>query len=259
MPTTTADPATATGTSDPTRRHRALAAALALAGAAALAACGGSASDEEGAGPVAPSNPAAFTWVHPQQAPAGWHTRELPSGQATLAYPGAWRLTRTDPGTVTATMRRNGAITGYLNITPQGGAETLAYPGAWRLTRTDPGTVTATMRRNGAITGYLNITPQGGAETLANWAGFRPAHNREEGDRNLVPLASAGGLRFTDGRGSCVKDSYSTSTGRRYTEIACIVRGAAATTVIVGAATPGQWDRVSPTLERAITSFDATA
>jgi hypothetical protein len=55
-----------------------------------------------------------------------------------------------------------------------------------------------------------------------------------------------------------VKDSYSTSTDRRYTEIACIVRGAAATTVIVGAATPGQWNRLSPTLTRAISSFDAT-
>jgi hypothetical protein len=148
----------------------------------------------------------------------GWHTRDLPSGQATLAFP------------------RN-----------------------WRLTQTDPGTVTAALRRHGTITGYLNITPQGGDETLANWAGFRPAHNREEGDRNLMPLASAGGLRFTNGHGSCVKDSYSTSTGRRYTEIACIVRGNGATTVIVGAAPPARWNRLSPTLERAITSFDAAA
>ena len=74
-----------------------------------------------------------------------------------------------------------------------------------------------------------------------------------------MPLASAGGLRFTNGHGSCVKDSYSTSTDRRYTEIACIVRGATATTVIVGAATPGEWNRLSPTLKRAISSFDASA
>jgi len=115
------------------------------------------------------------------------------------------------------------------------------------------------MRSNGAITGYLNITPQGGEETLANWPSFRPAHNLDEGDRDLVPLASTSGLRFTDGHGSCVKDSYSTSTDRRYTEIACIVRGEAATTVIVAAATPGRWPRLSPTLERAISSFDASA
>ncbi|HSD25369.1 MAG TPA: hypothetical protein VLB79_13695 [Solirubrobacterales bacterium] len=218
MPTTTADPATATARSRPTRRHRVLAAALALAGAAALAACGGNSGGAEMSGPAAPSNPAAFAFVHPTPTPAGWRTRKLPSGQATLAYPRTWRLTRTDPGTVTATVRRGGQIAGY-----------------------------------------LNITPQGGEETLSNWASFRPAHNREEGDRNLVPLASAGGLRFSDGRGSCVKDSYSTETNRRYIEVACIVRGAAATTVIVGATTPGLWESFSPTLERAISSFDATA
>src|SRR5689334_2281928 len=100
MRTTTAAPATATATSSPLRRHRALAAALAIAGAAALAACGGS-SGEEVSGPAAPSNQAAFTWVRPQPAPHGWRTRKLPSGAATLAYPPGWRLTRTDPGTVT--------------------------------------------------------------------------------------------------------------------------------------------------------------
>jgi hypothetical protein len=72
-------------------------------------------------------------------------------------------------------------------------------------------------------------------------------------------VAAAGGLRFSDGRGSCVKDSYSTSTDRRYTEIACIVGGGGATTVIVPPTTPGQWNRLSPTLERAVTSFDASA
>ncbi|HET9121420.1 MAG TPA: hypothetical protein VFN72_12900 [Solirubrobacterales bacterium] len=218
MPTTTAAPATATAASRPIRRHRALAAALAVAGAAALAACGGSSGEREASGPAAPANPAAFAWVHPTPIPASWRTSHLPSGEATLAYPRTWRLIKTDPGTLTAAMRRNGTITGY-----------------------------------------LNITPQGGDETLANWASFRPAHNREEGNRNLVSVASARGLRFTNAHGSCVKDSYSTSTDRRYTEIACIVRGATATTVIVGATTPGRWNRVSPTLERAISSFQATA
>src|SRR5262249_45411949 len=120
-------------------------------------------------------------------------------------------------------------------------------------------TVTAARSAGGRIIGYLNVTPQGGEETLSNWASFRPAHNREEGDHNLVPLASATGLRFRGARGSCVKESYSTGTDRRYTEIACIVRGSNATTVIVGAAPPSQWDRFSPTLERAISSFDASA
>jgi hypothetical protein len=41
--------------------------------------------------------------------------------------------------------------------------------------------------------------------------------------------------------------------------VACIVQGQAATTVIVAAATPALWDRLSPTLEQAISSFDASA
>ena len=154
--------------------------------------------------------------MHPAPVPSGWKTKSLPSGKATLAYP---------PG--------------------------------WQLTRTDPGTVTATLRRGGEIAGYLNITPQSGSETLANWASFRPAHNRDEGDRDLVPLASATGLRFGRGTGSCVKDSYATGSGARYTEIDCIVRGPAATTVIVGAAPPGNWNQLSPVLERSISSFNS--
>ncbi len=126
------------------------------------------------------------------------------------------------------------------------GEATLAYPPRWRLIKTDPGTVTAARKAGGRIVGYLNLTPQGGDETLANWASFRPAHNREEGDHDLVPLASATGLPFQNGRGSCVKDGYSTDSNARYMEVACIVRGSAATTVIVGAAPPALWSRIRP-------------
>jgi hypothetical protein len=214
MRTTTAGPATATATSRPIRRHRALVAALALASAAALAACAGSGRDEDLTGPPAPTDPAAFAWLHPARAPSGWRTTPLPSGRATLAHPARWRLGQTDPGTVTATLRRNGQIDGY-----------------------------------------LNITPQSGDETLADWASFRPAHNQEEGDRDLVPIASATGLPFRGGRGSCVKDRYETETSRHYVEVACIVRGQTATTVIVGAAPPSLWSRYSPVIEHAVSSF----
>ena len=216
-PTTTAGPATATATSRPIRRHRALVAALALAGAATLAACGGSGGERELTGPAAPANAAAFAWAHPDRPGPGWSTKELPSGDATLPYPAGWRLSKTDPGTVTATLRRGGRIDGY-----------------------------------------LNITPQGGDETLANWASFRPAHNRDEGDRDLIALASATGLRFRDATGSCVKDRYATETSRHYVEIACIVRGRTATTVIVGAAPPSLWSRYSPVIERSISSLSVS-
>ncbi len=154
--------------------------------------------------------------MHPEQVPSGWHRKDLPSGDATLAYPAGWSLTRTDPSTVTAALRG----------------------------------------RDG-IAGYLNITPKQGEESLDNWASFRPGHNVEEGDRALVPIASATGLPFRNGTGSCVKDEYTTETGHHYREIACIVSAAKATTVIVGATPPELWSRYSPTLERAISSFKA--
>jgi hypothetical protein len=216
IPTTTAGPATATAISRPIRRYRALVAALALTSAAAIAACGSSGGDEETPGPAAPANPAAFAWLHPEQPRRGWKAQNLPSGNASLAYPRSWRLIKTDPGTVTAALHRDGEIVGY-----------------------------------------LNITPQSGDETLANWAGFRPAHNTDEGDLHLVPLASASGLGFRHGTGSCVKDEYATDTGHQYREIACIVRGPSATSVVVGSAPPAHWAQLSPILEQAVSSFDA--
>ena len=135
------------------------------------------------------------------------------------------------------------------------GAAALAYPPGWRAIQSDPGTVSAAlMGPDHRIRGYLNATPQSGAETVANWASFRPAHNHEEGDRAVRRLAAAGGLRFRTGSGSCVIDTYRT-VADRYKEIACIVRGAHATTVVVGAAEPAAWPALAPQLERAVSSF----
>ena len=131
----------------------------------------------------------------------------------------------------------------------------LAYPSSWRRVSGDRGTATAELLdRAGRIVGYLNITPRQGPETLRNWTQFRPDHNREEGDTNVRTLASASGLRFRAGRGSCVKDSY-TTTLARYVELACLVQGAATSSVVVGASTPGQWQRISPILERSISAL----
>ena len=55
-----------------------------------------------------------------------------------------------------------------------------------------------------------------------------------------------------------MKDEYATETGHHYREIACIVRGPSATTVIVGATPPDLWNRYSPALERAISSFSVS-
>ena len=195
-------------------------AAAAVLAALALAAtgCGGGysrGSSRTTSAPQATSQARAFAWLHPSPPPRPWHTGRLPGGVARLAYPLGWQSIRSDPGTFSAAVRAP----------------------------------------TGEIRGYLNATPRQGLETLSNWGSFRLDHNRDEGDVDVRPVASARGLRFRGGHGSCVVDVYKTSTGRSYREVACIVAGAKATTVVVGAAPPAQWSRQGPALERAISSF----
>lgn len=194
---------------------------LLLLTAAVLTGCGGghspatsTTSAATAAKPAATPQPAAFTWLHPAPAPRGWAQAAL-AGSARLAYPSSWRRVRGDPGTMSAA---------------------LLAPGSDRIVE------------------YLNATPQEGAETLANWPSFRPEHNGDEGDKRVQLLTAARGLRFRDGRGSCVIDRYQTDVGR-YQEIACLVRGPSGGTVIVAAALAGQWARDAPVLERAVSAF----
>lgn len=131
----------------------------------------------------------------------------------------------------------------------------LAYPANWRAIQTDRGTVSAAPARpGGSFAGYLNATPLGGDETLANWSRFRVTHVAEEGARRVRLEATATALRFRAGHGSCVIDSYSTIRAR-FREIACIVAGARATTVVVAAAPAAAWARQSAVLERAVAGF----
>jgi hypothetical protein len=119
-----------------------------------------------------------------------------------------------------------------------------------------PGTVSVALIGHGrSIRGYLNATPRQGAETLANWPSFRIQHLREEESSMEVRLiASAHGLRFRAGRGSCVIDSYRTSR-TRYREIACLVAGTRTSSVLVGAAPSKTWAQQAETIERAIASL----
>jgi hypothetical protein len=146
---------------------------------------------------------------------------------------------------------------GWSFVTIPNGAR-LAYPSGWRRIHGDPGTATVVLLSpGGRYIGYLNVTPRQGGETVAGWPSFRVSHNGEEGDRNVKRLAAATRLRFLDGSGSCVKDSYTTSIGTTYIEIACLVTGPSSASVIVAAATPSSWGRESPVLERAISGFRA--
>jgi hypothetical protein len=156
-----------------------------------------------------------FSWLNPEVAPAGWSTAKLPGSAARLPAPPDWLSEHGDAGTRTEVLRT----------------------------------------RSGRIAGYLNATPRQGTESLRNWAEFRVDHNRDEGDRQVRLLADATGLRFRSATGSCVLDSYRTESGHPYRELACIVSGRSATTVIVGAAPPDRWDAEAPTLEQAIDSF----
>jgi hypothetical protein len=132
----------------------------------------------------------------------------------------------------------------------------MSYPPRWHKIKGDAGTATAVLQNSHHdFLGYLNLTPRQGHETLANWRFFRVAHNAHEGDRSVKTLAASGRLRFRSGRGTCVRDAYATTTGARFIELACLVTGPKAPSVIVGAAPPHAWGRIAPSIERAISAL----
>jgi hypothetical protein len=109
--------------------------------------------------------------------------------------------------------------------------------------------------RAGLITEYLNATPKQANETLENWASFRTAHNRNEGDSHEQVLAAARDLRFRNGQGACVIDHYGTIR-TRHQEIASPVPAPAGETVIV-AGLAARWAHDAPALERAVSAVSA--
>lgn len=154
-------------------------------------------------------------------------------------------------------LRPSAAPRGWQSESLTSGAK-LTYPDGWQIVRGDRGTVTAALLDGeGRYAGYLNLTPRQGEETQSNWSAFRPHHNTEEGERDVTLKASATGLRFRAGRGACVNDSYTTATGARYEEIVCLVEGAHAESVIVGAAPSGDWRAQAPVIKRAISALRA--
>lgn len=169
-----------------------------------------------GATPASDHVPAAFGWLHAGPAPGGWHQATLPGGGAVLSYPPSLHPGPGDRGTVTADLT------------------------------TAPGPVLA----------YLNVTPRQGDETLANWATFRLGHLRDDDARSATLDASATGLHFRGGTGSCVIDDYLTKAGgNHYREIACYVQGAHAASVLIAAAPAADWGTYAGQLERAVSAF----
>lgn len=144
---------------------------------------------------------------------------------------------------------------GWTTLTLPSRTASLAYPPGWRPIESDPGTVSAaTTGRGGLIVGYLNATPRQANESLRNWATFRPRHNAQEGDRNVRVLGTTTGVRPGLGRSACVQDTYRTVRAR-YHELACLVDGRRASTVVVAAATTAAWPRMAGELQRAVAAF----
>jgi len=143
---------------------------------------------------------------------------------------------------------------GWLGARVPSGAA-IAFPPGWHLIHGDRGTATAALfdaRRQ--FLGYLNLTPRQGSETSSDWATFRVRHNAEEGDREVRSDGAATNLRFRNGRGSCVRDTYTTSSNARYEEIACLVVGRHAASVVVGAAPVARWSEEQSVIEREISA-----
>ena len=197
----------------------AAAAALTAALSLALFGCASSPSPSAHSGGAAPAATfAGFGWFHPGPAPGAWLRASLSGQSATLSYPGSLRPEHGDPGTVTVGS-------------------------------------TAT---SGEVLMYLNATPKQGDETLRNWTDSRLEHLREDGQSAVHLDGVSGPLNFRGGHGRCVMDNYTTDMHHNhYNEIACIVQGAHAASVLVAATSTAAWQANRALLEKVVSSYQA--
>jgi len=194
------------------------AAALTVALSLALFGCASQSSSAGSDGAAPASAPAGFGWFHPRPAPGAWLRASLTGQSATLSYPGSLRPQHGDPGTVTV----------------------------------------GSTAKSGQVLVYLNVTPKQGDENLRNWADFRMEHLREDGQSAVHLDGVSGPLNFRGGHGRCVTDNYTTDTHHnRYNEIACIVQGSHATSVLVAATSTAAWPANRALLENVVSSYQA--
>src|SRR6516165_9887665 len=135
-----------------------------------------------------------------------------------------------------------------------GGTAVLSYPPSLRQIHGDADAVSvARLGPGSAIQLYLNATPRQGTETLAHWAAFRLALLRADDAATAHQDATAAGVKFRGGTGSCVIDDYITRIGaHHFQEIACLVQGRTGASVIVAAAPAAQWAQARPLLFQAV-------
>jgi hypothetical protein len=156
-----------------------------------------------------------FPSLHAGPAPLGWHSVTLPDG-AVLSFPPSMQPVRSDKGAASA----------------------------------------AAFSPSGDYLLYLNATPHEGKETLRNWPAYRISHLLDDDARSARQLSAASGVRFLGGSGSCVLDTYVTKVGaHHYTELACLVQGSHASSVVIGAAPASGWARAAALLDKAVAAY----
>ena len=81
-------------------------------------------------------------------------------------------------------------------------------------------------------------------------------HLREDGQSAVHLDGVSGPLSFRGGHGRCVIDNYTTDEHHNhYNEIACIVQGAHATSVLVAATSTSAWQANRALLEKVVSSY----
>ena len=158
----------------------------------------------------------AFPALTAAAAPAGWPQLRLPNGTAVLSYPPGLRAVHSDKVAVSV----------------------------------------GRVSRTGVFELYLNATPREGDETLAHWAAFRLHLLRADDAAAATQVATAQGVKFRGGTGSCVIDRYTTKIhANHFQELACLVQGRTSASVIIAAAPATQWTQARPLLLRAVASY----
>jgi hypothetical protein len=194
----------------------AAAAALTAALSLAVFGCASSKSSSAPGDGTGQAARASFGWFHPGPAPGAWLQASLTGQRATLSYPGSLHPMHGDDGTVTV----------------------------------------GSTARSGSVLVYLNVTPKQGDESLGNWTGSRLEHLRGDGQYQVRLDGASPALHFRGGPGRCVIDNYTSKIhNNHYDEIACIVQGAHATSVLVAASPTAAWQANHALLEKVVSSY----
>jgi hypothetical protein len=146
---------------------------------------------------------------------------------------------------------------GWKLLIPPSGSSLLWYPPFMQPVKGDPYSVSAHFKDASGVTLlYLNAGPKNGGEQMKGWPAFRIDHLREERNRQVHEESSASGVPFRGGKGTCVRDHYTTRLANyHYREISCFVQGGTEASVIVVAALVSAWPKYEAQIQRALEAW----